>query len=65
MYGKVTRGQRAVVTPEPAVGGRYNTKISVVDPVIDAASGTIGVRMELRNRNGRIPAGARCKVEFF
>jgi RND family efflux transporter MFP subunit len=65
MYGKLSRGQRAVVTPEAAVGGRYPTSITVVDPVIDAASGTIGVRMELRNRKGRIPAGARCKVEFL
>lgn len=64
MYGKVARGQKAIVTPEPAVGGRYETAVSVVDPVIDAASGTIGVRMELRNRKGRIPAGARCKVDF-
>jgi RND family efflux transporter MFP subunit len=64
MYGKVRRGQRAVVTPDATIGGTYETTVMVVDPVIDAASGTIGVRMELPNRKGRIPAGVRCKVEF-
>ena len=64
MYGKVKRGQRAVVVPEQPIGGSYETRISVVDPVIDAASGTLGVRMELPNRRGLIPAGVRCKVQF-
>jgi len=64
MYGKVKRGQRAVVTPEAPIGGRYETRVIIVDQVIDAASGTLGVRMELPNRKGLIPAGARCRVQF-
>jgi hypothetical protein len=32
--------------------------------VVDAASGTFGVRLELSNRNGSLPAGVRCKVQF-
>jgi hypothetical protein len=36
----------------------------VVDPVIDAASGTFGVRLELPNSDYRLPAGLRCKVRF-
>ena len=65
LYGKVRRGQRAVVTPEPAIGGRYETTVQIVDPVIDAASGTLGVRMLLPNRKGAIPAGVRCTVRFL
>jgi hypothetical protein len=65
MYGKVRRGQRATVVPEAAIGGRYETTVSIVDPVIDAASGTLGVRMMLPNRKGLIPAGVRCRVEFL
>jgi RND family efflux transporter MFP subunit len=64
MYGKVKRGQPAVVMPEAPVGGRYPTSVAVVDPVIDAASGTLGVRMVLSNPKNKIPAGVRCKVEF-
>jgi RND family efflux transporter MFP subunit len=65
MYGKVKRGQRAVVVPEATIGGRYETTVKVVDAVIDAASGTLGVRMELPNPKFKIPAGARCRVEFL
>jgi RND family efflux transporter MFP subunit len=64
MYGKVKRGQRAVVVPESPIGGRHEIRVTVVDPVIDAASGTLGVRLELPNPKGRIPAGVRCRVEF-
>ena len=64
MYGKVKRGQRALVVPEAPIGGRYETTVAIVDPVIDAASGTLGVRLLLPNRKGAIPAGVRCRVEF-
>ncbi len=64
MYGKVRRGQRALVVPEAPIGGRYETTVAIVDPVIDAASGTLGVRLLLPNRKGAIPAGVRCRVEF-
>jgi hypothetical protein len=37
----------------------------VVDRVIDGASGTFGVRLDLRNPNGVIPAGAKCNVRFI
>ena len=64
MYGKVKKGQRAYVMPESPVGGRYETQVRIVDPVVDAASGTLGVRLLLPNRQGAIPAGVRCRVEF-
>lgn len=65
MYGKVRNGQRAVVMPEPPIGGRYTTKVTVVDRVVDAGSGTMGVRLELANPKGAIPAGVRCRVSFL
>lgn len=65
MYGKVKRGQRAVVELEPSIGGRYETAVAVVDPVIDAGSGTLGVRLLLPNKKGTIPAGVRCRVQFL
>jgi RND family efflux transporter MFP subunit len=65
MYGKVKHGQRAFVMPEQPIGGKYQTTITVVDRVVDAASGTMGVRLELANPNGAIPAGVRCRVRFL
>ena len=64
LYGRIKVGAKAVVLPEQPVGGRYSATVRVVDRVIDAASGTFGVRLELPNRNREIPAGARCRVRF-
>ena len=62
-YGKLRVGMTGMVTPE-GLKGRYSALITVVDSVFDAASGTFGVRMELKNRKASIPGGIRCQVEF-
>lgn len=62
-YGRISVGSTAKITaegqPAPLVA-----KVLVVDKVIDAASGLFGVRLELPNPANRVPAGARCVVEF-
>lgn len=63
-YGQVRAGQRATVRPESPVGGSYPTTVKLVDRIVDAASGTFGVRLELPNRQHKLPAGVRCRVEF-
>ncbi len=63
LYGKIRKGDQASVTPETP-GTSFSARVSVVDRVIDAASGTFGVRLELHNPNNVIPAGANCKVRF-
>ncbi len=62
--GSVKEGGMARVYPQEPVGGNYRAKISVVDRVVDAASGTFGVRLELPNPDYRISAGIKCRVEF-
>jgi RND family efflux transporter MFP subunit len=64
MYGKVSVRQRAIVTPEAPLGGSYPTTVTVVDRIVDAASGTFGVRLELPNPKHTLPAGVRCRVQF-
>lgn len=63
-YRQIKRGDFAIVSPESPVGGRYEAKVTVVDNVLDASSGTFGVRLELPNPERLIPAGARCRVAF-
>ena len=63
-YGQVRIGSKAEVRPEPPVGGAYSATVTVVDRVLDAASGTFGVRLELPNPELLLPAGIACKVLF-
>jgi RND family efflux transporter MFP subunit len=64
LYGSVKAGAKARVFPEAPVGGSYETTVKVVDRVVDAASGTFGVRLVLANTNHVVPAGVKCKVRF-
>ncbi len=62
--GEVETGMVATVRPEDPIGGTLAATVVVVDRVVDAASGTFGVRLELPNPEHRVPAGLRCRVEF-
>lgn len=64
MLGRIARGMVAQVLPEEPVGGSYEAAVTVIDPVVDAASGTFGVRLELPNPDYAIPAGLNCVVRF-
>jgi RND family efflux transporter MFP subunit len=64
MLGSVKVGMKGMVKPEAPVGGMYTAKVIVVDRVVDAASGTFGVRLELPNPDYRLPPGLKCKVAF-
>lgn len=63
-YGQITPGMLAQVRPQQPVGGLHEARVKVIDKVIDAASGTFGVRLEIPNPGNKIPAGLRCEVEF-
>ena len=64
VYGHIKVGDVAEVLPEAPVGGSFKAKIVVLDSVFDAASNTIGVRLELPNPDLRLPAGIHCRVRF-
>jgi RND family efflux transporter MFP subunit len=63
-YGQIRVGSDAEVRPEQPIGGVYVAKVTVVDHVIDAASGMFGVRLILPNPQLALPAGIRCNVTF-
>ena len=64
IYGEVQRGDRAEVLPETP-RQTFVARVAVVDRVINAASGTFGVRLELPNDKQLVPAGAKCRVKFL
>ena len=63
-YGTINKGMHAEVRPENPVGGVYTGKVTIVDRVVNAASGSFGVRVELPNPNLAIPSGLKCNVKF-
>lgn len=64
LLGRLKTGMRAEVRPEGKGQPVYQAKIVVVNRVVDSASGTFGVRLEMPNPNNAIAAGLACTVEF-
>lgn len=64
LYGSVAVGNEVQIQIEPDLGGPRSARVVVVDRVMDAASGTFGVRLDLPNPHAELPAGLRCKVTF-
>lgn len=64
MFGRILPGMTAAIVPElPAYGERTAT-VTIADRIIDAASNTFGVRLELPNPGLELPAGLKCRVRF-
>ncbi|MBL8382296.1 MAG: efflux RND transporter periplasmic adaptor subunit [Burkholderiales bacterium] len=64
LHASIKKGARAEVESEAPLRGRFKAAVHIVDKVVDSASGTFGVRLELPNPTGSIPAGVKCKVRF-
>ncbi len=60
----VTSGMTASVTPSIANAKNHTATVERIDKVMDAASGTFGVRLSLPNPNYDIPAGVLCQLDF-
>lgn len=63
-HGLVKIGAAVEVIPEIVRSGRLTAKVTAIDRVMDAASGTFGVRLELPNEGYALPAGIRCQARF-
>jgi membrane fusion protein (multidrug efflux system) len=62
-FGRIHPEQSYEVTPQ-LVGGKLKARVSTIDRVIDAASGTFRVRLLLPNPHYELPPGQRCHVNF-
>ncbi len=65
MFGQISTGQLAKIRPEAPKNGVYKAEVTIVDRVIDASSGTFGVRLELPNPDHKLPGGLKCNVDFL
>lgn len=64
MFGKISLGMTAAIVPELSSYGEQTATVTLVDKVIDSASSTFGVRLELPNSKELIPSGQKCLVRF-
>ena len=64
-YEKIVKGMKAKIFPEFGDYKNLVAKVVMVDKVIDAASGTFSVRLELDNKDHAIPGGLKCSAEFM
>lgn len=63
-YASVREGMQVGVTPDFPNAHTRLAKVTLVDKVIDGASNTFRVRMELPNADLSLPAGLRCKADL-
>lgn len=61
-FGSIPPGAEVTIYPAEPVGGEHKARVTLIDPIIDAASGTFRVRAELRNRDKKLPAGIKCQA---
>jgi RND family efflux transporter MFP subunit len=64
LLGKLEPGMKAEVRPEGSGLKTYQAEVTVVNRMVDSASGTFGVRLEMMNPNHVLPAGLPCTVTF-
>jgi len=64
-FGLIKTGVHAQVKTEFGSFENLIAEVVVVDKVVDAASGTFGIRLELQNKDYKIPGGLKCTVRFF
>ena len=64
MYAEVRMGAVATVMPELPGATPQQARVTMIDKVVDPASNTFRVHLELPNPDGAMPAGLRCKAQF-
>jgi RND family efflux transporter MFP subunit len=63
-FRKISAGMSVKVSLEAPIGGTYPARVKTIDKLIDAASGTFAVFLEMRNADLAVPAGVKCHAEF-
>ena len=62
MFGRLEIGSLVNLVPEIPTQSTYQAKVKSIDRIIDAASGTFSVLLELPNHKLTIPAGVKCRA---
>jgi len=63
-FGLITRGMQVEIYPEQPANQVFKATVTVVDRLIDPASGSFTVRMELPNPEDLLVGGVNCLAKF-
>lgn len=63
-FGLIARGMEVEIQPERPANRTYKATVTVVDQLIDPASGSFTVRMILPNPGDQLVGGANCMASF-
>ncbi|BDT69842.1 hypothetical protein os1_40340 [Comamonadaceae bacterium OS-1] len=64
LFGSLKTGQEVMVSPELPGAAPRSARIAQIDRVLDPASNTFRMRLDLPNADASLPAGLRCKVDL-
>ncbi len=64
-FGLIKTGMRAEIIPEAPADAVYQASVSVVDKIIDAASGSFVFHLSLPNPDRQVVSGLKCQVRFL
>lgn len=62
MLGSFAVNMQATVIPEVPMDGHFIASVTSIDPIVDAATATFGVRLSLPNPDRRLPPGLNCTL---
>jgi multidrug efflux pump subunit AcrA (membrane-fusion protein) len=65
LFGTVEPGDSFEIIPEAPLDQLRVAQATLVDRVLDGASGTFGVRLQLPNPNHDLPGGLRCQARLI
>jgi RND family efflux transporter MFP subunit len=65
LFGAIETGDAVEVVPEAPLDQARTAEVNIVDRIIDGASGTFGVTLELPNPNHELPGGLRCRARLL
>lgn len=64
LFGLIKQGMEVEIRPDLPVGSQYLATVSVIDRIIDAASGSFSIRLALPNPDGSLIGGTKCSARF-
>lgn len=64
LFGLIKKGMKVQVYPEAPANSTYQATVSIVDKIIDAASGSFTVRLALPNPDDKLIGGTKCMARF-